>query len=199
MLISKKIYIPDGKKKEVTELKLNVDFWKQAIKKYGSISVVIDEAHTVLNPRRAMSKKNILMTDFIALIRRILGSASDGYGELILITQLERRLDPIAKEMATSVHYHICHYTKRCVKCGLTWKENNECPESIWACPKCESTDINKFDHVIEVWHFANMRKYLEWKDFGAKAYHRHYFITDIEDYFCNFFTLQWDNLISDY
>ncbi|MGM0495436.1 MAG: zonular occludens toxin domain-containing protein [Bacillota bacterium] len=199
MIIKKEIIKGEGKKKDKEEISLNIEYWKKINKKYGAISVVIDEAHSVLNPRRAMSKINIIMTDFLALLRRVLGSDSAGYGELVLITQLERRIDPIAREMATAVHYHICHYQKACKKCGFVWAENNEEPEPRWECLKCGSYHINKFNHIIEVFHFRNMKYYENWKEFGMRSYHRHYYIKDIEDYFGNYDTLQWENLISDY
>jgi len=107
MIIKKETYLPEGARKEVTKLSLNVDFWKKAVEKYGSINVVLDEAHQLFNPRRSMSKTAIIMTDFLAMLRRVVGSNSTGAGELIVITQLERRLDIILKEMATAVHYHI--------------------------------------------------------------------------------------------
>ena len=199
MIIKTHTEVPEGCRKPVTTYSLNVDFWKKTIKKYGAISVVIDEAHTVMNSRKFNSKINIIMTDFLALIRRVLGQSSDGYGELILISQLSSRLDVIARSMATAVHYHVCHYQKTCLKCGYTWQEHNEVPETCWNCPKCNSTRIKKHNHIIEVWHFKDMQIYENWKLYGMKTYHRHYFIKDIEDYFSNYDTLQWDNMISEY
>jgi len=195
-MIIKKEY-NDSKKKD--ELSLNSEFWKNVQKKYGAINVIIDEAHTVLNPRRAMSKTNIIMADFLALLRRVVGSCDSGYGTLTLITQLERRLDPIAREMSTNVRFCVCHYTKHCKKCGYKWKENNEISEPIYRCPKCNNIYINKINHIIETWHFNSFQNYELWKEFGKKTYHKHYYINDIEQYFSYYNTLQWENLISDY
>ena len=100
----------------ITKLFLNVEFWKTIKEKYpNGINVVIDEAHTLMNSRRVMCKENVIMNDFMSLLRRILGDG-DGYGELVLITQLGRRLDVNARELATAVHYHICHYKRTCKK-----------------------------------------------------------------------------------
>ncbi len=95
-----------GEMEPVYELKLNMEYWQKITE---PISCVLDEAHSIINARRAMSKVNIIITDWIALLRRVLGSSSSGYGELVLITQLPNRIDIIAREMATQIRYHKCH------------------------------------------------------------------------------------------
>lgn len=198
MLIKKELvkYKKDGT--PIYKRTFNKTYWQKVIEKEGAINVVIDEAHTIFNARRAMSTANVIMSDFLAMIRRILGSTSAGYGELTLITQLSRRIDPIAREMATNVHHCKCHYQKACKSCGYIWNEHNEVPEPKWTCPRCGSESIQKFNHIIEVWHFSSMRSYDMWYEFGAKTYHSHYYINDIESYFPRYNTLQWDDLFSD-
>ncbi len=185
----------DGTTEEVTEFKLNIEYWK-SIKE--PINVVLDEAHSIINSRRAMSKVNVIMSDWIALIRRVLGAAASGYGELVLISQLPRRLDPICRDMASQVRYHVCHYKKQCRKCLSHWRESSETPEGLWLCPKCGSDNIKKFNHKIEVWHFANMNAFETWDEYNAKTFYKHYLIEDIEKYFPLFDTLQWDNMFSE-
>ncbi|MDX1373497.1 MAG: zonular occludens toxin domain-containing protein, partial [Nitrososphaeraceae archaeon] len=82
--------ISSGKNKgtSIYDYTLNTDFWKSIT---DPINVVLDEAHTIVNARRSMSKINILVTDWLALIRRVLGQSASGYGELVLITQLPNR------------------------------------------------------------------------------------------------------------
>lgn len=199
MLVKKTVTpTPSGRGKPRVDLKLNVDYWKEVHEKYKAINVILDEAHTIFNSRRSMSKLNIIMNDWLALLRRVLGSTDSGGGELILISQIDKSIDSRAREMATQVRYHICHYMKRCKHCQYIWKENNETPEQKWQCPKCSSFQVKKENHVIEVWHFANMQKYELWKTMGMQLYHRHYFLNDIEKYFPYYNTLQWDNLISE-
>lgn len=185
----------DGSTEKVFKLSLNKEYW-QSIKE--PINVVIDEAHTMLNPRKSSSKCNIILTEFISLARRILGDSSTGYGELIFITQLQRRIDIIAREMCTQVRYHICHFTKTC-KCGTMWTENSEMPEGLWECPSCGGIKITKQNFRIEVWHFPSMTDYEAWKLWGNKTFYKHYFINDIEKYFPFYDTQQWDNLFSEY
>ena len=180
------------------KLMLNSDYWKKLKQQEPTTTVILDEAHTLLNPRRSMSKKNEVMTDFLALLRRIIGTSSLGQGELILITQLERRLDVIAKEMATLVQYCICHYTKECNKCHTTWNETNEMSKKLWICPNCSHNGITRHSFVIEIFNFKNIEKYNLWHEYKQKTYFEKQFVTNIELIFPLYDTLQWDNLLSD-
>jgi len=180
------------------KLALNVDFWKNLVKVKKKIIVVIDEAHTFFNPRRSMSKLNVIMTDFLALLRRVLGSTDSG-GELVLITQLSRRLDVVAKEMATYVQFCVHHYVTECKKCGYKWKETNEQPIKAYECPMCNSYKIEKIKNIIEVYEFRNTDDYQRFEDYGDKCYFRRYYIKDIRKIFGNYNTLQWDDMLSQY
>lgn len=197
-MIIKKEPILNSKGEETGKFteRLNKEFWEDVVTKHDGINVVIDEAHTLLNARRSMSKMNVIMSDFIALLRRVIGGVN-GYGKLVLISQLERRLDVISKEMATKVKFYVCHYEIICAKCDSIFYENNETPEKLAFCPKCGSPKIKPFNHILECWHFQNIDKFLSFKMMRLKTFHRHYFITDISNYFSHYNTLQWDNLLS--
>lgn len=184
-----------GDNEAIYKQKLNIEYWKN-IKE--PINVVLDEAHSILNARRSMSKINIIITDWLALIRRILGETDSGSGELVFITQLPNRIDIIARDMATKVSYHVCHYKKICNKCGSAWQEHTEMAESHEACPECGSTTLKKFDFNIEIWDFQSMDKYYKWRDFGMTSFYNHYFVNDIEEYFNLYDSWQWDNLFSE-
>lgn len=189
-----------GEIENIYESKLNIDFWKE---NNEPKNIVIDEAHSILNSRRSMSKINVILTDWIALIRRMLGSNDAGHGELVLITQLPNRIDIICRDMATKVSFHKCHYTKACKKCGFAWSENSEMPERSWQCSQCGCYRLLKYDHKIEVWDFANIQTYRAWNEGyngskGNRPFYNHYFIMDIEKYFPLYDTLAWDNLFSD-
>jgi len=185
-------YIKNGK--PVTTKELNSKFWT-SIKE--PINVVIDEAHIIFNSRSAMSKENKIFGEWIALIRRVLGSRQGGSGDLILISQLSRRIDVIAREMASQIRYHVCHYLKTCNKCKYTWQESSETPEPVWTCPKCLSYSIKKHTHVVEMWKFKSMEKYSAWKEMGMKTYYSRQRIRNVEKYFDYYDTLQWENLFS--
>jgi len=185
--VKKGIEVPDS---------VNVDFWKNQTNE--PCNVVLDEVHTLLNSRRR-DKLNVIMNDWVALLRRVIGSADSGYGEMVMITQLSRRIDVIERELANRIRYCTCHYTKTCTKCGHTWSETSEFPKPIWRCAACGAGSklIRKYNHIIEVFEFANIHSFNAWEAFGMKSYFDHYYINDIEDYFRYYDTLQWDNLIS--
>lgn len=185
-----------GEAEPVYKNSLNIEYW-QKIKE--PINVILDEAHSILNARRSMSKINLIITDWLALIRRVLGQTQSGYGELVFISQLEKRIDVIARDMCTNVLYTICHYMKSCNSCGTTWRENSEMPEGFPLCPSCNDYRLTKHTHIIEVWHFANMSLFEAWKEMNQKSYYKHYFVHDIEEYFPMYDTLQWDNLFAQY
>jgi len=198
MIITREVISVKKNGEENTKLSLNIKFWQDLIKKYGAINVVIDEAHIFFNPRRSMSKLNILMTDFLALLRRVLGS-TEGTGELILITQLSRRLDIIAKEMATDVTYCIHHYKMLCNNCGCEWQENNEQPDRLFLCPKCNGYDLKRNKSMIEIFNFPNIDSFDAWQNSGFKGYYKHYMISDIHLIFGNYETLQFNDLFSEF
>lgn len=196
MIIKKELDHTTRDGRPIYKYSFNDTFWKESSIK--GINVVLDEAHTLVDSRRAMSKINGIMNDFIALLRRILGDTGDGYGELILITQLGRRLDVNARELATSIHYHIAHYTKTCNKCGWNESENNEKEPKTKNCPRCNGYKFTKHRFVIEKWEFASMEHCDLWIENLEKTYYKHYYITDIEEYFKYYNTFQWENLITD-
>ena len=180
------------------EVTLNDTFWiKQREKFKQGINVIIDEAHTLFNARRSMSKKNVILSDFLALIRKILTS-STGKGRLVFMTQLPERIDKIARDMCTLVRAYKCHYIKECQKCKSRYRECNETVEKIYYCPECNSTKIKEINHEIEAFHFSSIEQYDLWKNFGVKTYHRHYVIKDIVNYFGKYDTLQIEDLLTE-
>jgi len=184
-----------GEDKPIYEETLNIDYWKQLNE---PINVILDEAHTILNSRQAMKKQNILVTQWLALIRRVLNQGEGLSGDLTFITQLPNRLDIIARDMATHVRYHICHYRKTCNACGSRFKETSQTPEPLKYCPVCGKPKLIKHSHIIEALHFNSMCSFNAWNIEGMKTYYRRYYIKDIEKYFPLYNTLQWENMFSD-
>jgi len=196
VLVDYKVNKKSGENVPIYQLKVNKEFWQNI---HEPINIVLDEAHTIINARRAMSNVNVIVTDWMALIRRVLGVAESGMGELVFITQLPNRIDPIAREMATQIRYHICHFIKECKICNSWWNESSEEVEPCWICKNCGSPEIIKKNYEVQVWHFRNMDCYFQWKMLKQKTYHANYIIHDIEDYFKYYDTFQWENLFSEY
>jgi len=183
-----------GDLEPVYKKELNTKFW-QEIKE--PINLVLDEAHSIINSRRSMTKVNIILGDWLALMRRILGENSSGYGELVLITQVPQKLDVNFRDLCTQVRYHKMWYTKICSKCRYSWPEHTDMPESVSFCPKCKSFNLKKQDHAVEIKKFSSIEKYGQWKDTGIKTYYTRQIIHDLKDLniFNMYNTFQWDNL----
>jgi hypothetical protein len=123
-----------------------------------------------------------------------------GTGSLILITQLWRRLDIIAREMCTMVIHHRCWYVKNCTskKCKFRWIENSDMSEPVWHCVRCGNTKLKISGHRIERRYFHNMLHFQEWNDFKSKPPYKTEQVIGIEKVFELYDTYQLDNLFSD-
>lgn len=193
--------VPIKTKKDGTvmyDLKINYDFWKDAVRKHKKINILLDEAHHFLNARRSSSKINVKMTEFIAMLRRIIGGMHENYGVLTLITQLDNRIDIIARDMSTKIMYFRCYYKKSCIKCGYTVIEDNEYPEPMFYCPMCRN-NMKMHSHTLHVFYFANGTDFLMWRFRGVNTYYQQKIIRNISKIFGKYDTLQQENLISEY
>jgi hypothetical protein len=196
-------------KKEVTKVKkdgteeykttFNKEFWTTQKGTHPAFNIVIDEAHTVMNARSAMSKQNKVMGDFLALIRKIANNPNSE-ATLTLISQIDSRIDIIAREMCTEVRYHIGLYDKRCKKCGAYWSEHSEMSDfqKHKTCMICGSYNIEKFNLRILVHFFQSMTDYQNWKYDGIDTTIKTIIITNIQKYFPYYDTFQMDDLISE-
>jgi hypothetical protein len=196
-IIKKELVKVQKNGEEIFKLSFNKEFWIKQIEKEQMLNVVIDEAHIFFNPRRSMSKLNIIMSDFLSLLRRVVGGVGGEKGELILITQLSRRLDIIAKEMATNVVYCVNHQIKKCNRCKNILKQNNEQPESLFKC-KCGGR-YKVIKNIVEQWKFKNMDLFEYFFYNRQKTFYTHLLINDIEKSFNHYNTLQWDDFFSNY
>jgi len=179
--------------------KFNKDFWVEAKNKYKAFNVVIDEAHTVMNARKSMSKQNAVAGDFLALIRKVCNNPNTN-ATLTLISQLDNRIDVIAREMATEVRYHICMYEVRCNKCSVYWTEHSEMmdDDKPKKCPRCNHNGLTKYNHRLIVHYFENMKQYQDWKYTGINSIKKTKMVEGIAEYFPFYDTYQLDDLISD-
>lgn len=198
-MIVSKVHVKDTKHKDGTvtpeyKLEFNKEFWRKVPK---PLSVWIDEAHEMYDARRAMSKVNQIMSNFSAMIRRILGE-TDAEGDFNLITQLDRRIDVIVRDMAHQVIYYVCYYWKSCVKCGVSWQENSEMADKRKWCPICGHHVLKKSSFVIRARHFAGIKSYDAWKEFGVCSWYKDESIRNVSDYFKYYDTVQWENFLTE-
>lgn len=186
----------DGTTEPVFKDELNIGFWQDAVKKHtNGLSVVLDELHNIVGARTSMSKQNIIFNKWMSLIRRMLGSDPQIQGDLIIISQLTRQIDIIAREMAHQVRWHISTYVKTCLQCGFRWQEHSEIPEESRLCPRCSWYRLTKTNFIIYVYCFESVEQFELFRDFGQKTYFKRYRIMDIERYFGFYDTHQIENL----
>jgi len=82
-------------------MRVNFDFWKEEWEQYGGCDIIIDEAHNIFSSRRAMSKWNILFSEWFTQIRKILGSSERH--DLILASQRVMAIDVTGRELSWEI------------------------------------------------------------------------------------------------
>lgn len=148
------LFFKDEKSKK---MKLNFSFWNELTKKYGGFDIVLDEFHNVMSSRRAMSKRNVLLSDWLSQIRKILGQSEKN--NLVLITQKLRRIDVNSRDLA-----HLCIY---CMK--------RELPIKIETMVKEHGRKKLKLLPVVMIYrfYFDSPESLLHFQETGARTYFR--------------------------
>lgn len=196
MLIKEEVVSYKKNGEPIIKQSFNKEYWMKRHRK-DPVHVVLDEAHTLFDSRRAMSKKNKIMSDFLALLRRFVGGVDGRQGSLTLITQLDRRIDVIAREMATQTAYCIDTYISSCFSCNYHIHQTNEEPNRLEYCPSCGRL-LENSSHKIIVHYFKNATDYIYWKEYGRKIYYKRIMVNDIESVFGNYNTYQLSDLFDD-
>jgi hypothetical protein len=143
-----------------------------------------------------MSKQNKIISEWISMLRRVLGSNDGGYGQLVCISQ-RPNIDIDLRDLATNVQYHICHYLKQCLKCQYIWQENSDSPDPRWTCPHCNNWHIKKYNHKVEVYQFTDFNSYNFWKTMGMNTFFKHYILNDVERYMGLYNTEDWADMFT--
>lgn len=177
---------------------LNLEYWNQQKK---PLNVLWDEVHLTASSRQSMSKVNIVLSRFLAMARRITGFDKRGYGHFTFIAQKERTVDVNIKELCNEIFYFVSHWVVRCEGCGTRLAVNSE-RQQVERCIRCGSWKIVKEDLNIEVFVFNNWEKFYRWEQkIKGRWYVKRYIITDIEQYFRYYDTLQtsdiWDSYVN--
>lgn len=87
--------VKDGNKDKKIQ-SVNWDFWKK--QQHKPFSIYLDEVHNIISSRRSISKSNILMSEWVSQIRKILGDNKDCH--LFLMTQTMRKIDINFRDLA---------------------------------------------------------------------------------------------------
>jgi len=147
----------EGKIKPVIKTILNYEFWqKQKLK--GGFDVFLDEFHNVMNSRRSMSKKNVLMSDWLSQIRKILGDSERN--NLYVISQKLKRIDVNCRDLA-----HMA------IKC-----EKQEFKDVLIPTEVCENGKIiKKRLPLVVIWkkYFRDADALSLYEMYGNKTYYK--------------------------
>ena len=181
----------------IYEYKLNMDFWEKLPK---PINIYLDEVENFYRNRDFASTKNKLISKWVSMLRRVLGSNDAGYGQMVSISQ-RPNIDIDLRELATSVYYHIAHYTKICKHCGWSWHESSDEPEMQMICPRCHDYRIykNPKSMYILVYKFTDVPSFEMWKSMGMKTYYRCQKINDVWMYMDLYNTESWQQTFDNY
>ncbi len=191
MIVKKEIIGVKKTGEEVYDYKLNIDFWKNTKK---PLNICLDEMQNLYRNRNFMSKQNKIISEWLSMLRRVLGSNDSGYGQLVCISQ-RPNVDIDLRDLATNIQYHICHYLKSCKRCGFTWSENSDSPDPRWTCLRCNNWQIKKHSHRVEVYYFTDFNSYNFWKSMGMKTYYDHRIFADVEKYMGLYSSEAWETM----
>ena len=180
----------DNEKKRLYQL--NVEYWKKQKK---PLNVLWDEIHLTASARRSMSKANLVLSQFLAMARRITGFDKRGYGCFTFVAQKERTIDVNIRELCNEIIYHISYWKLTCEDCGRYTYPNSE-QQQILRCLACGSWNVQKSDLYILRMFFNKWENYYRWcEGEGGRFHFKRQFVYDIEDYFKHYDTLQISNI----
>lgn len=145
----------EGKDKEKPKMKLNFQYWQEQTKK-GGFDIYLDEFHNLMSARRSMSKKNVLFSDWLSQIRKILGATETN--NLYLITQKLRRIDVNSRDLA--------HY---CILCRKQQFKDVLLPTPVMEEGKLVTKKLPLT--IIYKYHFNSPEMLQTFEDFGMKTY----------------------------
>ena len=142
---------------------VNWEFWKKQLKEKKNFHIILDELHNIMHSRRSMSKFNILMSTWVAQIRKICGSSEKTH--LYCISQELERVDIAVRDLTNHIIY--------CEK-----KKLQKMPTYVYENSKC----VIKM--IPQTWifcsHFTGSRasqRYAYFRDGMAKADFTTYFL----------------------
>lgn len=81
--------------------RVNWDFWKATIKRRGGFHIIIDELHNIMHSRMAMSKQNILMSQWVAQIRKVTGE--NERFDFVCVSQEIGRVDIAVRDLTSEI------------------------------------------------------------------------------------------------
>lgn len=86
---------------------VNWDHWRGAILEHGGFHIFIDELHNIMHARLSMTKQNVLMSQWVAQIRKVTGE--NERFDFVCISQELERVDVAVRDLT----HEIVHCQKR--------------------------------------------------------------------------------------
>lgn len=80
---------------------LNWEFWNKMKNEHEGFHVYLDEIHNIMHSRLSMTKQNVLMSSWVAQIRKILGG-NEKY-DLVCISQELERIDVSVRDLTNEI------------------------------------------------------------------------------------------------
>jgi len=177
-----------GKGKPKVSYSLNWEFWRKQKK---PLHIIWDEIHLTASSRKSMSTKNMILMEFVAMARRIVGEDSAGYGTLTFIAQTDFSIEKYIRHLANEIVYHIMYWHQYCGDCHLSMIVNSEQLQTR-NCPFCLSPKIRKKNFFCIAYTFRTFFDYEMWSGGQpGKHYVKRDLITDISEYFSDYDTHQ--------
>lgn len=146
--------------KDINKLVVNWAFWKKQLKELKYFHIYIDELHNIMPSRRSMSQQNILMSQWVAQIRKITGSSESA--NFVVMSQELQRIDITIRDLAHEIIF--CQKVER------------------FPFTKTKARDGKKIKEVMLPQTFimhtyfggeGNVQRYWQWRDMGRKSYDR--------------------------
>ena len=175
-------------KKEKIQISFNREFWLSLPK---PCSIYLDEIHFIADSRESQSQSNKAVTELISMARRIIGFDKYGYGDFTVIAQRLGSIDKRLRELATCIIWNKLHWTFYCENCEWVKYWNSDDP-NLKTCPNCDNRSLVKSDYFTERLFFNTIEALIDWLFNKDKTYYDRDIISDIEDYFKYFYTLQY-------
>ena len=138
-----------------------------------------------------MSKKNLIISQFVAMARRITGMDQAGYGTLTFIAQTDFSIEKYIRHLANEIIYHVMYWDQYCMDCDTSEIRNSETAPRR-KCNFCLSENTRKENFSCIIYKFLSFSDYSYWDaGFSGKWYDSREVILDISEYFKYYDTLQ--------
>lgn len=200
MLVKKKLVSEKKKRDGTIEQKYkyvyNVKYWED-IKE--PTKLIIDEGALFLNARDSMNAFNKAFTKWLYLIRRVLKQSEEEQGNMVLIAQVGRTVDVIARELANLIRYHRKFFWKVCQDCKTKIFTHNDHFEGAYQyCRVCGSENIRQNLVFIRIYHFNDTYRFENWLYNESVKPNLITTLHNPQKYFNEYDTEQFDGLIED-